>query len=116
MPSNIVNLNDSTVRDWVVDEPEATLVCVGAQWCTQTRELQPKLEELGTKYAGKVRLAMVDFDESPDFVRRHGVTAVPTMLAFKGTERIDDPFAVACDINKINSRPAALEELFQRMA
>jgi thioredoxin 1 len=107
--SNVVPLNDATFDTWTENVIELTVVCVGAKWCKNTADLAPLLEDLGAEYARRVRFAMVDFDESPDFVRAHNVTAVPTMLLFKRNAVCGDVI-IACGIEA----RGAVEEAIRR--
>jgi thioredoxin 1 len=111
--SRLVSLNDHTFSDWTANKAEATVVCVGAKWCGNTEELKPVLEDLSAQYAGRVRFAMVDFDESPEFVAKHGVTGVPTLLLFK-LDSWDCGIDVLCAAESQARRPA-IEEAIRRL-
>ena len=54
----------------------------GAAWCQPCKRLEPELAALGTEWAGKVRLAKVDVDESANLAVKFGVMSVPTVLLF----------------------------------
>jgi thioredoxin 1 len=111
--SRLVPLNDHTFGDWTANKAEVTVVCVGAKWCGNTEQLKPVLEDLSSQYAGTVRFAMVDFDESPEFLAKHNVTAVPTVLLFKD-DYCDDVVDTAC-VLKLQERRSAIEEAIRRL-
>lgn len=113
MPSHLVPLNDHTFTDWTANEAEVTVTCVGAEWCSNTQELKPVLEDLGAQFAGKVRFAMIDFDESPEFLAKYNVTAVPTLLLFRGSV-CSDPIGLVCALER-QERRAAIEEAILRV-
>ena len=112
MPSQLVPLNDLTFTDWTENEVAATLVYVGARWCSQTRLVQPILEEVAADYAGKVRIATIDFDDCPEFVKEHNITGVPTLLLYKGDYCEDS--VISCAIGSEAAR-ATIEELIRRV-
>ena len=80
MISRLVNFNDATFSEWTGGKAAVTVVCVGATWCESTKAIAPVLNDLAAKYAGRARFAMVDYDESPELVKKHKVTIVPTVL------------------------------------
>jgi thioredoxin 1 len=113
VPSRIVPLNDHTFGEWTENEVEVTLVSVGAKWCSQSQALAPVLEELSTEYAGKVRFAHVDFDESPAFVKKYEITAVPTVLLYK-RGACEDSIIISCVITSKGARES-MKELIARV-
>lgn len=113
MRSHLVSLNDHTFTAWTANEAEVTVVCVGAEWCGNTQELKPVLEDLSAQYAGTVRFAMIDFDESPQFLAKHNVTAVPTLLLFK-LSACEDMIDVTCSLEP-QARRSAIEEAIRRV-
>jgi thioredoxin 1 len=112
--SRLVPLNDHTLADWTANEAAVTVVLVGAEWCSNTAELKPVLEDLSAQYAGQVRFATVDFDESPEFTAKHNVTAVPTLLLFK-LNACDDLIGVACKPSGLQTNRSVIEEAIHRV-
>ena len=74
--------------------------------------LTPVLEELSADYAGKVRFAMVDFDGSPDLVKKYGITAVPTVLLYKLGDCEQD-LIISCSVTSKGTIHS--EELIRRI-
>ena len=62
---------------------DAVLVDFFATWCGPCKMLTPVLESVANKLDGKVKIAKVDVDESPDLAQRFGIMSVPTMILFK---------------------------------
>jgi thioredoxin-like negative regulator of GroEL len=111
--SRLVPLNDATFDEWTANEAEVTVVCVGAKWCDNTQQLKPLLGDLGAQYARKVRFAMVDFDESPEFVKKYNITAVPTLQLFK-LSACEEEIDVACQFD-MKARRDAIEDAIRRV-
>jgi thioredoxin-like negative regulator of GroEL len=100
----VVRLNDSTFHDWAEKRPPLTLVLVGMAACAQARELEPVVAEAGARYAGRVQVAAVDMDESPEMVKRHKVDGSPTILLLrdgKPVARMAKCGVAAADIDKL---------------
>jgi thioredoxin 1 len=59
-----------------------------APWCIVCRELEAPLAELAAEFAGRARVVRVNIDWSSRVARRFDVTALPTILIFKGGELV----------------------------
>jgi thioredoxin 1 len=64
------------------------LVEFGAQWCPPCKALHPLVERLARTYEGRVRVAEVDVNESPEIIRRLGIRGTPTIVVFQGGREI----------------------------
>jgi thioredoxin-like negative regulator of GroEL len=87
-PQSVVRLNDATFSDWAERRVPLTLVLVRSAACAQSLEIEPMLEDVGRRFSGKVRLATLDMDESPEMARRHKVEALPTMLLLRDGRQV----------------------------
>ena len=87
-------IKDSSAASFVRDVIEASktrpvLVDFWAPWCGPCRMLIPILEELAKEYDGKVKVAKLNTDEHPSASGRFRISAIPTMLFFKGGKLAD---------------------------
>ena len=77
-----------------------------AEWCGSSRVLEPIIDELVTKYEGRVVIGKVDFDINDDIVSEFGVRTIPTVLFFKGGKLVDKETLAAVNkdvlVEKIN--------------
>lgn len=60
-----------------------------ADWCHPCKMIEPYLEELAVKYAGKVKVVRLNVDDYPDIPSRYGVLSIPTVIFFKGGKEVD---------------------------
>lgn len=60
------------------------LVDFGAAWCSACRTIAPTLTELATEYAGRAQLGAVDASTEQDLLAKYDVSALPTIIVFKG--------------------------------
>ncbi|KAA0706299.1 Thioredoxin, mitochondrial [Triplophysa tibetana] len=84
---NVQDQEDFTDR--VVNSELPVLVDFHAQWCGPCKILGPRLEKAIAKQKGRVNMAKVDIDEHTDLAIEYGVSAVPTVIAMRGGDVID---------------------------
>ncbi len=49
----------------------------------------PILDQLASKYAGRVKIAKLNVDENPMTASQYSTQSIPTMLFFKGGKLVD---------------------------
>jgi len=84
----VVRLNDATFPDWAERRLPLTLVLVRSQACAQSLELEPMLAAAASRYSGRLRVATLDMDDSPETMKRHKVQGVPTILLFRDGKQV----------------------------
>ncbi len=84
-----IQLTDDTFDKDVVQSPEPVLVDFWAPWCGPCRMLSPVIEEISKEYTGKVRVAKINTDEHPNAASRYKISAIPTLLFFKGGKVVE---------------------------
>ncbi|KAI4799373.1 hypothetical protein KUCAC02_016971 [Chaenocephalus aceratus] len=84
---NVQDHDDFNAR--VIKSEVPVLVDFHAQWCGPCKILGPRLEKAVAKRNGKVTMAKVDIDDHTDLAIEYGVSAVPTVIAIRGGDVID---------------------------
>ena len=84
-----LELDDTNFDAEVLQGDGAVLVDFSAAWCGPCQQLTPIVEELATEYEGKAKVAKVDIDQAADVAGRYGIMSVPTVIFFKGGEKVD---------------------------
>lgn len=77
---------DVTDRDFEAEVLKSAVPAVidfWAEWCAPCRQIKPILEDLATRYDGKVKIVKLNVDENPQTMTKYGIRAIPTLLAFK---------------------------------
>lgn len=81
--SNFFEVNDNNFDQAVLNAGKPVLLEFGAPWCNPCRRIESELVQLATQeLAGKISLAKVNVDESPNLVTRFSVMTVPTLILY----------------------------------
>jgi thioredoxin 1 len=81
-----IELTDSNFETEVINSDVPVLVDFWAEWCQPCRMLAPTIDELAGEYAGKVKVGKVDTDSNREVSVKYGISAIPTVMLFKGGE------------------------------
>ncbi|HLS18869.1 MAG TPA: thioredoxin [Paracoccaceae bacterium] len=82
-------VTDESFEGDVLKAEGPVVVDFWAEWCGPCKQIGPALEELASEMNGRVRIAKVNIDESPNAPSRYGVRGIPTLLLFKDGEVVD---------------------------
>ncbi len=86
MSNNIIELNDAKFDEVVRGSDEPVLVDFWAPWCGPCKMMAPIVGEIADAYAGKAKICKLDTDEARDSAMEFGISAIPTVILFKGGE------------------------------
>lgn len=58
------------------------MVDFSAKWCGPCRVLEPMIDELRSRVAGKAEVLKVDVDQFPQIAEEYQIRAIPTLILF----------------------------------
>lgn len=80
-----------TDADWdarVLGGAGPVLVDFRAPWCGPCAKLEPVLEQVAERWAGRLTVATLDVDDHPRTAGRYDVLSLPTLILFTGGEPV----------------------------
>jgi thioredoxin 1 len=83
MNSPIAKVNDVNFESEVLQARLPVLVICGAEWCGPCQRIAPIMHDLAQEYAGRIRVATLDIDDSSLIPPRYHVRSIPTLMIFK---------------------------------
>lgn len=74
----------------VLQSEMPVLVDFWAVWCGPCRAIAPAIDAVAQEYSGRAKVLKLDVDENPEIAGRYGVQSIPTLLIFKGGQKVGE--------------------------
>ena len=84
--ADVIDVTDQTFEAEVLQSDKPAVIDFWAEWCAPCRQISPIIKDLAEQYGDRVKIVKMDIDSSPATPGKYGVRAIPTILAFKGGE------------------------------
>ncbi|KAJ5153243.1 uncharacterized protein N7482_009721 [Penicillium canariense] len=88
MPVEAIN-SHAEFLERVLNTDDLVVLDAWAEWCGPCKAIAPKVEEWSNQYP-QAKFYKVDVDEVPEVAQELGIRAMPTIMFFKGGEKIND--------------------------
>ena len=87
--SAAVQVTEASFKQEVLDSEVPVLVDFWAPWCGPCRMVAPVVDEIAQQYDGQVKVVKLNTDENPNVASQYGIRSIPTLMIFKGGQRVD---------------------------
>ena len=87
--SSSTPVTDASFKDDVLESDVPVLVDFWAPWCGPCRMVAPVVDEIAEQYDGQIKVVKLNTDENPQVASKYGIGSIPTLMIFKGGQRVD---------------------------
>ena len=84
-----LTFTDADFEQAVLQSDKPVLVDFWAEWCAPCRQIAPIISALASEYGDQVKIVKMDIDANPATPSQYGVRAIPTILAFKDGQVVE---------------------------
>lgn len=83
MTDKTITVTDANFEKEVIKSDIPILVDFWAEWCMPCKMVTPILKEIAEEMEGKIKIAKLNVDNSPQSAGQYGIRSIPSLLIFK---------------------------------
>ncbi len=87
--AEVAEVTDQTFEAEVLKSEKPAVIDFWAEWCAPCRQISPIFKDLAERYGDRVNIVKMDIEANPNTPAQYGVRAIPTILAFKNGQVIE---------------------------
>lgn len=81
-------VTDQNFQSEVLQSSEPVLLDFTATWCGPCKAVAPLVDQIATEFNGRLKVAKIDIDNSPETPAQLGIRGVPTLVVFKNGREV----------------------------
>ena len=87
--SSAAAVTDASFDQDVLQCDVPVLVDFWAPWCGPCRMVAPIVDEIAKEVEGRIKVVKLNTDENPNVASQYGIRSIPTLMVFKGGQKVD---------------------------
>ena len=84
--SRVIDVTDATFEREVLRSATPVMVDLWGDWCEPCKLMEPLMQDVARRYAGRVKVCRVDVGANPRTANAWRVVSLPTLLFFRSGE------------------------------
>ncbi|MDJ0866219.1 MAG: thioredoxin [Myxococcota bacterium] len=87
--ADVAEVTDQNFETEILQSDTPAIIDFWAEWCAPCRAIAPIIQEIAASYDGQIKVVKMNVDENPSTPAKYGVRAIPTVLAVKDGQVVE---------------------------
>ena len=87
--AEITAVTTENFEEEILKSDAPVLVDFWAEWCPPCKMVEPVVEVVAEKFAGRLKVARANVDEAGELAQRYQIRSIPSLLFFKDGEVVE---------------------------